>query len=99
VPQTKVFCFPQVIYRCQSVAVKTFGFIDLIYRMDCLTECALCTSKFNFSGPESRPPVQWNVTALFLLHVTRSWFLATQRRCIVFPVRYKLNLYMLCRRK
>jgi hypothetical protein len=28
-----------------------------------------------------------------------SEFLATQRRCIVLPVRYKLNLYMLCRRK
>jgi hypothetical protein len=26
-------------------------------------------------------------------------FLATQRRCIVFPVRYELNLCMLCRRK
>jgi Leucine-rich repeat (LRR) protein len=25
--------------------------------------------------------------------------LATQRRCIVLPVRYELNLYMLCRRK
>jgi hypothetical protein len=28
-----------------------------------------------------------------------SVFLATQRRCIVFPVRYELDLYMLCRRK
>jgi hypothetical protein len=28
----------------------------------------------------------------------RNWFLATQRRCIVLPVRYELNLYMLCRR-
>jgi hypothetical protein len=28
-----------------------------------------------------------------------SEFLATQRRCIVFPVKYELNLYMLCRRK
>jgi hypothetical protein len=28
-----------------------------------------------------------------------SEFLATQRRCIVFAVRYELNLYMLCRRK
>jgi hypothetical protein len=26
-------------------------------------------------------------------------FLATQRRCIVFPVRYELNLYRLSRRK
>jgi hypothetical protein len=25
--------------------------------------------------------------------------LATERRCIVLPVRYELNLYMLCRRK
>jgi hypothetical protein len=24
---------------------------------------------------------------------------ATERRCIVFPERYELNLYMLCRRK
>jgi hypothetical protein len=32
---------------------------------------------------------------------TGKWseFLATQRRCIVLPVRYELNLYMLCRRK
>jgi hypothetical protein len=28
-----------------------------------------------------------------------SEFLPTQRRCIMFPVRYELNLYMLCRRK
>jgi hypothetical protein len=28
-----------------------------------------------------------------------SEFLTTERRCIVFPVRYELNLYMLCRRK
>jgi hypothetical protein len=28
-----------------------------------------------------------------------SEFLTTQRRCIVFPVRYELNLYVLCRRK
>jgi hypothetical protein len=28
-----------------------------------------------------------------------SELLATERRCIVFPVRYELNLYMLCRRK
>jgi hypothetical protein len=28
-----------------------------------------------------------------------SEFLATQRRCTVFPVRYELNLYMLYRRK
>jgi hypothetical protein len=28
-----------------------------------------------------------------------SEFLATERRCVVFPVRYELNLYMLCRRK
>jgi hypothetical protein len=28
-----------------------------------------------------------------------SEFLATQRRCIVLPVRYELNLYMLSRRK
>jgi hypothetical protein len=27
-----------------------------------------------------------------------SEFLATERRCIAFPVRYDLNLYMLCRR-
>jgi hypothetical protein len=27
-----------------------------------------------------------------------SEFLATDRRCIVFPVRYELNLYMLCRK-
>jgi hypothetical protein len=26
-------------------------------------------------------------------------FLATERRCIVFPVRYELNLYMLCKGK
>jgi hypothetical protein len=26
-------------------------------------------------------------------------FLAADRRCIVYPVRYELNLYMLCRRK
>jgi hypothetical protein len=26
-------------------------------------------------------------------------FLAIRRICIVFPVRYKLNLHMLCRRK
>jgi hypothetical protein len=26
-------------------------------------------------------------------------FLAAERRCIVLPVRYELNLYMLCRRK
>jgi hypothetical protein len=26
-------------------------------------------------------------------------FLATERRCIVFTVRYELNLSMLCRRK
>jgi hypothetical protein len=26
-------------------------------------------------------------------------FLATEQRCIVLPVRYELNLYMLCRRK
>jgi hypothetical protein len=25
--------------------------------------------------------------------------LAAERRCIVLPVRYELNLYMLCRRK
>jgi hypothetical protein len=31
--------------------------------------------------------------------VKRSEFLASEGRCIVFPVRYKLNLYMLCRRK
>jgi hypothetical protein len=28
-----------------------------------------------------------------------SEFLAIERRCIVFLVRYELNLYMLCRRK
>jgi hypothetical protein len=28
-----------------------------------------------------------------------SEFLASEWRCIVFPVRYVLNLYMLCRRK
>jgi hypothetical protein len=28
-----------------------------------------------------------------------SEFLAAEQRCIVFPVRYELNLYMLCRRK
>jgi hypothetical protein len=28
-----------------------------------------------------------------------SEFLAAEGRCIVFPVRYELNLYMLCRRK
>jgi hypothetical protein len=28
-----------------------------------------------------------------------SEFVATQRSCIVLPVRYELNLYMLCRRK
>jgi hypothetical protein len=28
-----------------------------------------------------------------------SEFLATERRCSVLPVRYELNLYMLCRRK
>jgi hypothetical protein len=28
-----------------------------------------------------------------------SQFLAAERRCIVFPVWYELNLYMLCRRK
>jgi hypothetical protein len=26
-------------------------------------------------------------------------FLATDRRCIVFPVRYEINLYILCKRK
>jgi hypothetical protein len=35
-----------------------------------------------------RPPV-----------VSWSEFLARQRMCIVFPVRYELNLYKLCRRK
>jgi hypothetical protein len=28
-----------------------------------------------------------------------SEFLAAERRSIVFPLRYELNLYMLCRRK
>jgi hypothetical protein len=31
--------------------------------------------------------------------VYRSEFLATERSCIVFAVRYELNLCMLCRRK
>jgi hypothetical protein len=31
--------------------------------------------------------------------VLRSEFMATERRCIVLPVRYELNLYMLCRRE
>jgi hypothetical protein len=38
---------------------------------------------------------------LMSITAVQKWseFLATERRCIVFPVRYKLNLYMLCRRK
>jgi hypothetical protein len=32
-------------------------------------------------------------------YVVWSEFLATQRRCIVFPVKYELDLYILCRRK
>jgi hypothetical protein len=57
--------------------------------------------------------VQWRVSVLAVLifrgcevRVTAcvvywSEFLATQRRCIVFAVRYELNLYsyMLCKRK
>jgi hypothetical protein len=50
----------------------------------------------------------WGTNWIYIRHVEESrlplWssgqeFLATEQRCIVFSVRYKLNLYMLCRRK
>jgi hypothetical protein len=45
-----------------------------------------------------------NISAVNLFIVTASvvwWseFLVTERGCIVFHVRYELNLYMLCRKK
>jgi hypothetical protein len=39
------------------------------------------------------------IIQIIIALVLWSEFLATQRRCIVFPARYELNLYMLCRRK
>jgi hypothetical protein len=43
----------------------------------------------------------WGTNWIYIFYVeeSRSEFLATQRRCIVFAVRYELNLYILCRRK
>jgi hypothetical protein len=47
----------------------------------------------------------WGTNWIYICYVKESrpplWseFLGTERRCIVLPVRYELNLYMLCRRK
>jgi hypothetical protein len=38
------------------------------------------------------------VKDISLLHNIQTGY-GAKRRCIVFPVRYELNLYMLCRRK
>jgi hypothetical protein len=53
-------------------------------------------SAMRFISTHSSQPEYFHETASV---VEWSEFLATQRRCIVLPVRYELNLYMLCRRK
>jgi hypothetical protein len=44
-------------------------------------------------------PGSGDLLILLILAASGYWLLATEQRCIVLPVRYELNLYMLRRRK
>jgi hypothetical protein len=60
-----------------------------------MAHVSLCMGHGNY-----RNSIMYDVISLKTASVVYwSEFLATQRRCIVFLVRYELNLYMLCRRK
>jgi hypothetical protein len=70
----------------------------------CRTEmyCASCEVRTEFIcyAEDSRPPLWPSGQSSWIQNGdVLSEFMATERRCIVFPVRYEMNFYMLCRRK
>jgi hypothetical protein len=72
---------------CLDVAVEQPPAIPLARPGSLNTRSLVACSSYPRSVPWTASVIQW------------SEFLATERRCIVLPVRYELNLYMLCTRK
>jgi hypothetical protein len=77
------WCYIEIVHDC-GLVVRVPGYTSEMYCVSCEVRTeVICYVE------ESRPPL-WSSGQ-------SSW--ATERRCILFPVRYELNLYMLCRRK